>query len=100
MKPLNEMTEQELAAAQEAISTELIRRQELSAELERQQAAEEARKREASAAIAERLKQIDALYAECARIAGENDLSFSYVNPDGVSGWYDSSGWQNSSSNC
>lgn len=100
MKPLNEMTEQELAEASEAIKSELIRRNEQAREAERQQAEKEEKRRRASGLIAERLRQIDALYDECAKIARDYDVTFSYTNPDGVTGWYDSDGWQNSSSNC
>jgi hypothetical protein len=94
------MTEHELQLASAAIADELIRRNELAREAERIQSESEEKRRRASGMIAERLRQIDALYAECAKIAEENNVEFSYTNPDGVTGWYDSSGWQNSSSNC
>lgn len=100
MKPLNEMTEVELAEMSVAVRNELIRRQELAREAERAEAEKEEKRKRASAMIAERLRAIDALYDECAKIARDYDVTFSYTNPDGVSGWYDSSGWQNSSSNC
>lgn len=99
MKPLNEMTQQELNEAAASISAELVRRQDLAREAERL-AAEEANKRRASAHIAERLNQIAALYEECASLAKQHNIEFSFVFPDGVTGWYDSNGWQNSSMNC
>jgi hypothetical protein len=94
------MTEQELGEAHEAIASELRRRNEQAREEERLQAEQEEKKRLASRQIAEKLQLIRVLYDECRAIALDADVTFSFANPDGSTGWYDSSGWQNSSSNC
>ena len=83
----------ELRAAMSEIVAELNRREQVAAALV------QAARMGASAAIAEKLQQINALYMDCQRIADENNITFSFTSPGG-GGWYDSDGWQNSSSNC
>lgn len=98
-KLADQMTDEQIDGVIALVEAELTRRA-AEAERARQQELEQQQRREASAAIAEKLQQIDALYRECAAIAAGANISFDFSTPDGTSGWYDSSGWQNSSSSC
>lgn len=56
---------------------------------------------EANKLIAQKMKEVEELVAECETIADEANVSFSCdVGGYGMGGWYESGEWQASSQSC